>query len=59
MKNKKDYKPTRAMLAKDYHERLRDEMDEVISAVVLNETYSDKLNHIPKKHNERNKNEKK
>ena len=59
MKNKKDYKPTKAMLAKDYHERLRDEMDEVISAVVLNETYSEKLNHIPEKHSERHRNEKK
>ncbi len=59
MKNKKDFKPTKAMLAKDYHQRLRDEMDEVISAVVLNETYSGKLNYVPEKNNERHRYEKK
>ena len=40
-----EYKVTPPMLADTYGERLREEMEETISAVVLAETYPDMLNY--------------
>lgn len=45
--NKKDYNPTKAMLADTYDERTLAEMQETLAATVYAETFPEMLNYKP------------